>query len=352
MGEAYRRWLAPAALARIPGDAHRARLVPARPARARPPAADGRPPGRPSASCRVFVLDPRLLDAGRFPSREPRVVPARVPARAARRAARARREARRARAGGPSASCRSSRARTARRRSTSRPTSRRSRWRATGASTAALDGVAEVRRHPGNFVADIGGPRRSRASRTSSSARSGARGSSCRGARSTARRARCTCRPASPPARSRAGPSRRPPSRSRPARPRPASALSRWLADGVERYAERHDRLAGGTSRLSPYLHFGCVSAREVEARARDKGGRGTGAFVRQLAWRDFYAHVLLHHPGNAEHAYKQAVRRARVGVRRRRARRLARGPHRLPRRRRRACASSSTRAGCTTARG
>jgi deoxyribodipyrimidine photo-lyase len=76
---------------------------------------------------------------------------------------------------------------------------------------------------------------------------------------------------------------------------------SRWLADGLDRYEERHDRLAGGTSQLSPYLHFGCLSARELEQRAGERGGH---AFVRQLAWRDFYAHVLLHHPGNTHAAH------------------------------------------------
>jgi deoxyribodipyrimidine photo-lyase len=79
-----------------------------------------------------------------------------------------------------------------------------------------------------------------------------------------------------------------------------------WLRAGLERYHERHDRLAGGTSELSPYLHFGCLSARELEQRARDHGGPGAEAFVRQLAWRDFYAHVLLANPGNARHAYRR----------------------------------------------
>jgi deoxyribodipyrimidine photo-lyase len=82
--------------------------------------------------------------------------------------------------------------------------------------------------------------------------------------------------------------------------------LQRWLERGVEHYHERHDRLDGGTSELSPYLHFGCVSAREVEERALARGGPGAAAFVRQLAWRDFYAHVLLHHPGNARHAHRR----------------------------------------------
>jgi deoxyribodipyrimidine photo-lyase len=104
-----------------------------------------------------------------------------------------------------------------------------------------------------------------------------------------------------------------------PARPEPEAAdplppgeragrerMAAWLRSGLGRYHERHDLLAGGTSELSPYLHFGCLSARELEQRARDHGGPGAGAFVRQLAWRDFYAHVLLHHPGNARHAYRR----------------------------------------------
>jgi deoxyribodipyrimidine photo-lyase len=82
--------------------------------------------------------------------------------------------------------------------------------------------------------------------------------------------------------------------------------MNAWLRDGIGSYADRHDLLAGGTSELSPYLHFGCLSVREVEERARAKGGPGAAAFVRQLAWRDFYAHVLLAFPGNARHAYKR----------------------------------------------
>jgi deoxyribodipyrimidine photo-lyase len=75
-----------------------------------------------------------------------------------------------------------------------------------------------------------------------------------------------------------------------------------FVRDGLERYEERHDLLAGGTSALSPYLHFGCLSARELESRA------GSEAFTRQIAWRDFYAHVLLHHPGNAHRAHQERM--------------------------------------------
>ena len=58
------------------------------------------------------------------------------------------------------------------------------------------------------------------------------------------------------------------------------------------RYDHSHDDLAAdATSRLSPYLHFGCLSPLEVAERA---SAVAVGAsFVRQLAWRDFY-HQLL----------------------------------------------------------
>ncbi|WP_431783595.1 cryptochrome/photolyase family protein [Streptomyces chumphonensis] len=79
--------------------------------------------------------------------------------------------------------------------------------------------------------------------------------------------------------------------------------LDRWLSSGIRDYAERHDDLAGdGTSRLSPYLHFGCLSPLEVVHRARTRGGEGAEAFVRQLAWRDFH-HQTLHARPSAAHA-------------------------------------------------
>jgi deoxyribodipyrimidine photo-lyase len=77
-------------------------------------------------------------------------------------------------------------------------------------------------------------------------------------------------------------------------------ARRRMHAFDARRYEARHDRVAGGTSTLSPYLHFGCLSARELEQRAE-----AAPAFRRQLAWRDFYAQVLLHHPGNLRRAFR-----------------------------------------------
>ena len=72
--------------------------------------------------------------------------------------------------------------------------------------------------------------------------------------------------------------------------------LDVWRMDGLARYAERHDDLAAdGTSRLSPYLHFGCVSPLAVEQAAAS-----CEPFVRQLAWRDFYHQLLAARPDSS----------------------------------------------------
>lgn len=70
----------------------------------------------------------------------------------------------------------------------------------------------------------------------------------------------------------------------------------RRLASFLERatfYDDAHDLLAvDGTSRLSPYLRFGCISALEVATAAVD-----ADAFVRQLCWRDFYLQLRAAFP-------------------------------------------------------
>ncbi len=86
--------------------------------------------------------------------------------------------------------------------------------------------------------------------------------------------------------------------------------MARFLRSRVADYDGGRDELASGrVSRLSPYLHFGCISAREVEQRLGD--GDGPAAFRRQLCWRDFYAHVLGHFPANARSEYQRRYRGA-----------------------------------------
>jgi deoxyribodipyrimidine photo-lyase len=84
--------------------------------------------------------------------------------------------------------------------------------------------------------------------------------------------------------------------------------LRNFLRAHVERYRDGEDVLGRDhSSRLSPYLHFGCVSPLEVEARL--PAGRGPAAFRRQLAWRDFHHHVLLGFPRNAVEEMQERYR-------------------------------------------
>jgi deoxyribodipyrimidine photo-lyase len=85
-------------------------------------------------------------------------------------------------------------------------------------------------------------------------------------------------------------------------------AMSAFLNRAITDYRDGRDELHGRhVSRLSPYLHFGCISARELEHRL--PAGEGADAYRRQLCWRDFYGHVLRHFPENARSEYQQRYR-------------------------------------------
>jgi deoxyribodipyrimidine photo-lyase len=95
-----------------------------------------------------------------------------------------------------------------------------------------------------------------------------------------------------------------------PGEPAAREALRRWLDGPIDRYGESHDLLAAdGTSGLSPYLRWGCLSAAECERRSARHGGEGASAWIRQLCWREFYAHVLLMHPSNARLEFQPRYR-------------------------------------------
>lgn len=74
--------------------------------------------------------------------------------------------------------------------------------------------------------------------------------------------------------------------------------LEAWLrSDEVDEYAGARDRLdAAGTSRLSQDLRWGLLSPLEVIARCGE-ATVGRRKFVEEMIWREFYYHVLWHHP-------------------------------------------------------
>jgi deoxyribodipyrimidine photo-lyase len=79
--------------------------------------------------------------------------------------------------------------------------------------------------------------------------------------------------------------------------------LRAWSADHLAGYEQGHDDLAAdATSRLSPYLHFGCVSPLRLAAGL--SGRPGGEPYVRQLAWRDFFCQLLDARPDAADHDF------------------------------------------------
>jgi Deoxyribodipyrimidine photolyase len=77
--------------------------------------------------------------------------------------------------------------------------------------------------------------------------------------------------------------------------------MESWLRESAGNYDADHDDLAGDrTSRLSPYLRFGCLSPLELAETAR-----GYEGFRRQLAWRDFHHQVAAAFPDLMRRDYR-----------------------------------------------
>ncbi|MER7758163.1 deoxyribodipyrimidine photo-lyase [Streptomyces sp. NPDC097619] len=91
--------------------------------------------------------------------------------------------------------------------------------------------------------------------------------------------------------------------------------LTAWLSRHADSYTEGHDDLGGDvTSRLSPHLHFGSLSANEAVHRARSRGGEGAEGFVRQLCWRDFNHQLLSARPHTSWQDYRPRQDQWRTG--------------------------------------
>ncbi len=85
--------------------------------------------------------------------------------------------------------------------------------------------------------------------------------------------------------------------------------LAAWAGSvQLQEYATGRNRLASGsTSRLSADLKVGLLSPLQVELSSAGDGD-GPRAFGTELAWRDFYAHVLWHNPHAARGAFRPAL--------------------------------------------
>ncbi len=90
--------------------------------------------------------------------------------------------------------------------------------------------------------------------------------------------------------------------------------LDEFTDSSIYIYAEGRNRMdLDSTSRLSPYLRFGMLSARQAAWAAREADARAEGAIARQgvetwlneLIWRDFYATILYNFPDVLRKAFR-----------------------------------------------
>ncbi|MBX3509791.1 MAG: deoxyribodipyrimidine photo-lyase [Hyphomonadaceae bacterium] len=89
-------------------------------------------------------------------------------------------------------------------------------------------------------------------------------------------------------------------------------ALAVFLENTLAAYPEARDQMAiGGTSRLSPHLHFGEISPAQVfaavESSVESKPAlrRAADKFLSELGWREFSTHLLFHWPTLAEENWR-----------------------------------------------
>ncbi len=88
--------------------------------------------------------------------------------------------------------------------------------------------------------------------------------------------------------------------------------LTRFIENALDGYGEGRDRPDRvGTSRLSPFLHFGEISPRTCwQAIQNAHAGRAasekdTLSFLRELLWREFSYHLLFHWPDLPEEPFR-----------------------------------------------
>jgi deoxyribodipyrimidine photo-lyase len=98
-----------------------------------------------------------------------------------------------------------------------------------------------------------------------------------------------------------------------------ANRLRQFLSRHIGGYDVARDHLAEeATSRLSPHLHFGEISPRQIWAGVRRLGqesgvfppGNGAAVFLRELGWREFAHHLLVHFPKTPEDPLREEFSR------------------------------------------
>ena len=91
-----------------------------------------------------------------------------------------------------------------------------------------------------------------------------------------------------------------------------ARRLASFLAEHFDEYGTERDKPGNpdGTSMLSPHLHWGELSPRQVWDAAQHAKGRGREKFENELLWHDFAAYLLWHNPAIPDEPMHEAYAR------------------------------------------
>ena len=87
-----------------------------------------------------------------------------------------------------------------------------------------------------------------------------------------------------------------------------AAELKNFLSESVQDYQTHRDRPGlRGTSRLSPHLHFGEISPRQIWMAAWRRRSPVAESYLRQLIWREFAHHLVYHFPRTTDEPLRPA---------------------------------------------
>lgn len=89
--------------------------------------------------------------------------------------------------------------------------------------------------------------------------------------------------------------------------------LEQFVEERITQYDESRDQPAiAGTSRLSPYIKSGSLSVRQIFYAVSDRletSGKGAETYLKELAWRDFYAMIYHFYPNTKRQEYQEKYR-------------------------------------------
>jgi deoxyribodipyrimidine photo-lyase len=89
------------------------------------------------------------------------------------------------------------------------------------------------------------------------------------------------------------------------------SGWRRFLDENVREYDDERNRPDHrGTSHMSAYLKWGCIHPRTLLSDLSEIHSAGAQSYRRELAFREFYADLLFHHPDSATRSLNPAIDR------------------------------------------